>query len=198
MFTGIVTDQGEVRWKNGGSLGLRTPYPPGSLDVGASLACDGCCLTITAIAAEEGSGSLLSFDVSPETLQRTTLGAWQPGRKVNLERPLRLNSELGGHIVTGHIDGVARILTLAPEGESQRFTFEAPEALARFLAPKGSVALDGTSLTVNEVDGARFGVALIPHTLTTTTWGSKKPGDPVNIEVDLLARYAARLLECQK
>jgi riboflavin synthase len=142
-----------------------------------------------------GLGSRFTVDVSNETLAKTTLDTWRSGRAVNLERPLKSGDELGGHIVTGHVDGCARIVDVSDDGECQRFLFEAPEHLAMYIAPKGSVALDGTSLTVNEVAGTRFGVNLIPHTLTATTWGRKKPGDEVNLEVDLFARYVARLME---
>ena len=194
MFTGIVTDIGEVIGREGGRFAIRASYEAASLAVGGSMACDGCCLSVTTVRAD-GRGSAFTVDVSHETLSRTTLGAWQPGRRVNLERPLNVGDELGGHIVTGHVDGVARILDIRADGESRRFRFEAPGPLARFLAEKGSVALDGTSLTVNEVEGPRFGVNLIPLTLTQATWGSKKPGDEVNLEVDLFARYVARLME---
>ncbi len=146
----------------------------------------------------DGAGSVFTVDVSNETLSKTTLGDWQPGDAVNLERALRAGDELGGHVVSGHVDGVARILSITPDGESLRFSFEVPEALARFIAPKGSVALSGTSLTVNEAEGRRFGVNLIPHTLTQTTWGRKTPGDPINLEVDVFARYVARMMEFPK
>jgi riboflavin synthase len=194
MFTGIVTDIGEVVGRDGGRFTIRTRYVLAASDVGASIACDGCCLTVTS-AKREGEASLFTVDVSNETQSKTSLSAWAPGRRVNLERALSASAELGGHIVTGHVDGLATIAEITPDGESKRFSFEVPEHLARFIAPKGSVALDGTSLTVNEVSGTRFGVNLIPHSLTVTTWGSKKPGDRVNLEVDLIARYVARLLE---
>ena len=142
-----------------------------------------------------GAGARFTLDVSNETLSKTTLETWQPGRAVNLERPLKSGDELGGHIVTGHVDGRARIVDITDDGECRRFLLDAPDHLAMYIAPKGSVALDGTSLTVNEVAGTRFGVNLIPHTLTATTWGRKKPGDEVNLEVDLFARYVARLME---
>ena len=128
-------------------------------------------------------------------MSKTTLGAWGHGRRINLERSLRAGDELGGHIVSGHVDGTAKIVSITQDGDSRRFLFEAPEHLARYIAPKGSVALDGTSLTVNEVSGARFGVNLIPHSLTVTTWGAKSQGDKVNLEVDVFARYVARLME---
>jgi riboflavin synthase len=145
-----------------------------------------------------GEGSIFTVDVSNETLSKTTLGDWKTGDAVNLERALRAGDELGGHVVSGHVDGVARIASITPDGESLRFSFEVPEALARFIAPKGSVALSGASLTVNEAEGRRFGVNLIPHTLTQTTWGRKTPGDPVNLEVDVFARYVARMMEFPK
>jgi len=194
MFTGIISDVGEVAAREGGHYTIRTRYPAASIAIGCSIACDGCCLTVTSVESD-GSGSLFSVDVSNETCSKTTLGTWMPGRPVNLERALTAGDEMGGHVVTGHIDGLARIVEMVADGESRRLSFEVPEHLARYVAPKGSVALDGTSLTVNEVSGTRFGVNLIPHTLTVTTWGSKKPGDSINFEVDLFARYVARLME---
>jgi riboflavin synthase len=149
---------------------------------------------MTSVRADAG-GSIFSVDVSNETRGKTTIGAWQPGRKINLERSLRLGQELGGHLVTGHVDGLARIIDIVPDGESRRFSFEVAEHLAPYIAPKGSVSLDGVSLTVNEVSDKRFGVNVIPHTLTVTTWGAKTAGQSVNLEVDLFARYIARLLE---
>lgn len=194
MFTGIVTDIGVVEARTGGSFTVRSGYEAASIAIGASIACDGVCLTATTIKAE-GTGSIFTVDVSNETLSKTTLDAWKPGRRINLERALRAGDELGGHIVSGHVDGLARIVDIHADGESRRFTFEAPEHLAIYIAPKGSVALDGTSLTVNEVSGTRFGINIIPHTLTMTTWGVKKPGEPINLEIDQFARYMARLLE---
>ena len=174
---------------------MACPYPRGSLEEGASIACDGCCLTIVDVGKTKGKGSAFAVETSNETLRRTTLGAWQVGRRSNLERALALGEELGGHLVTGHINGRARILARQPDGDSMRFTLEAPAELASFIAAKGSVALDGVSLTVNDVDGVRFGVNIIPYTLAHTTWGDRRPSDLVNLEVDLLARYAARLRE---
>ncbi|MBN9263316.1 MAG: riboflavin synthase [Hyphomicrobium sp.] len=197
MFTGIITGIGRVVAADGGRFAIRSDYPAASIALGASICHDGVCLTVTSI-EPEGAGSRYTLDVSNETLSLTTLGEWRSGRQINLERALKAGDELGGHIVSGHVDGVARIVDIRPDGESRRLTFEAPAALAPFIAPKGSVALDGTSLTVNEVEGARFGVNLIPHTLTVTTWGGKKPGDRVNIEIDPLARYVARLLEMRR
>ena len=194
MFTGIVTDVGEIVERKGGAYRIRSRYPAAEIVVGASIACAGCCLTVTGLVAE-GDGTVFGVDVSNETRSKTTLDDWRPGMKLNLERSLRAGDELGGHIVTGHIDGVATITGIADDGESRRIQFEAPEHLAAYIAPKGAVALDGTSLTVNEVGGNAFGVNLIPHTLTVTTWGDRNVGDKVNLEVDLFARYMARLLE---
>jgi riboflavin synthase len=189
-----VSDVGEVVAREGGRFTIRSGYAAASIALGASIAHDGCCLTALEMRAE-GAGSIYELDVSNETLCKTTLGSWTAGRRVNLERSLKAGDELGGHIVMGHVDGVARILDIREDGQSRRFTLEAPPELARFIAPKGSVALDGTSLTVNEVEGARFGVNLIPHTLSVTTWGTRKTGDRVNLEIDPLARYVARLIE---
>jgi riboflavin synthase len=194
MFTGLITDVGEVVAVKGGQFTIATHYKLGQSDTGASIGCDGVCLTATAIAAD-GKGSRFTVDVSNETKAKTTLGAWTPGRRINLERSLRAGDELGGHIVSGHVDGVAKIISITADGDSRRILFEAPEHLARYIAPKGSVALDGTSLTVNEVSGTRFGVNLIPHSLTVTTWGAKSLGETVNLEVDVFARYVARLME---
>jgi riboflavin synthase len=194
VFTGIITDVGEVIGREGGRFAIRSGFDADGIDIGASIACDGCCLTVVTV-RPDGVGSAFTVDVSNETLSKTTLGSWVPGRRINLERALRAGDELGGHIVSGHVDGVARILDVRTDGESRRLLFELPAPLARFVAPKGSVALDGTSLTVNEVQGARFGVNLIPLTLTQTTWGRKKPGDEINVEIDLFARYVARLME---
>jgi riboflavin synthase len=194
VFTGIVTHIGEVAARDGGRFAIRASLDPASVAIGASIACDGCCLTVTSV-QPDGAGAAFTVDVSNETRSRTTLGSWTIGRRINLERPLKAGDELGGHIVAGHVDGVARIERISEDGASRRVRFAAPAPLARYIAEKGSVALDGTSLTVNEVEGPSFGVNLIPLTLTGTTWGSKKPGDEVNIEVDLFARYVARLME---
>lgn len=194
MFTGIISDIGEVADRKGGVFTIRSAYDAATIALGASIACDGVCLTVTTVEANTG-GALFTVDVSNETLSKTTLGNWKPGRRVNLERALRAGDELGGHIVSGHVDGLARIVEVRADGESFRFTFEAPEHLAMYIAPKGSVALDGTSLTVNEVSGTRFGINIIPHTLTMTTWGAKRPGEHINLEIDQFARYMARLLE---
>jgi riboflavin synthase len=195
MFTGIVSDLGTVAARDGGRFIIRCGHPAESIALGASIACDGACLTATAVAAEQGGGCAFTVDVSNETLARTTLDEWQPGRRVNLERALKAGEELGGHLVAGHVDGVGRIADMREDGLSRRFTIEAPAELARYIAPKGSVALDGISLTVNAVAGDRFGINIIPHTLTHTTLDARKPGDRVNLEVDLIARYVARLME---
>ena len=194
MFTGIITDLGTVVERRGGVFRIRSSYAADGIALGASICHDGACLTVTNVVAE-GNGSSFSLDVSNETLSTTTLVTWKPGQNINLERALKAGDELGGHIVSGHVDGTAEIIAIRQDGDSRRFTFEAPAALARYIAPKGSVALDGTSLTVNEVEGNRFGVNLIPHTLTVTTWGGKKAGERVNLEIDPLARYVARLME---
>lgn len=198
MFTGIISDVGEVVAKTDRAAGVRltiaTVYDPATIDLGASIACSGACLTVVERGTKEGRHT---FDVeaSTETLAKTTMSTWTAGTRINLERALRLGDELGGHMVTGHVDAVATIVERTNEADMARFTFEVPAAYARFVAPKGSVALDGTSLTVNDVDGARFSVMMIPHTLAMTTWGSAKAGDRVNFEVDLMARYVARLAE---
>jgi len=195
MFTGIVSGIGTLHERDGARFVIACPYKRGGLKEGASIACDGCCLTIVDVGKAKGKGAVFAVEVSNETRERTTLGAWQVGRRINLERALTLGGELGGHLVTGHIDGRTRILARKPDGDSMRFTLEAPAEYAPFIASKGSVALDGVSLTVNEVDGLRFGVNIIPYTLAHTTWGDRRPSDLVNLEVDLLARYAARLRE---
>ena len=195
MFTGIISDLGEVAARDGGRFAMRCGYAPESIALGASIACDGACLTAVKVMPEPGGGCTFTVDVSNETLAKTTLDEWQPGRRVNLERALKAGEELGGHLVAGHVDGVGRIVDMRDDGESRRFTVEAPAELARLIAPKGSVALDGISLTANEVALNRFGINIIPHTLTHTTLGARKPGDRVNLEADLIARYVARLLD---
>ncbi len=198
MFTGIVSDVGEILEMT--TLGERrrltiaSAYSPSSIDVGASIANAGVCLTVVGV-EKRGAGSLISFDVGAETLRVTTLGGWREGGHVNLERPLKLGDELGGHMVSGHVDGVAEILSRRDLDGMAHFRFRAPKDCAKFIAVKGSVALDGTSLTVNAVEGAEFEVLLIPHTLEVTTWGERKAGDQVNLEVDQMARYGARLIE---
>ena len=194
MFTGLITDIGEVRAIEGETFTIATRHPASMIATGDSMCCDGVCLTATSV-IPAGEGCVFKVDVSNETLSKSTLGSWKPGRRINLEPALQVNARLGGHVVSGHVDGLAKIVAIAQDGESHRITFEAPEHLARYIAPKGSVALDGTSLTVNEVSGSRFGVNLIPHSLTVTTWGAKTQADFVNLEVDVFARYVARLLE---
>ena len=192
MFTGIITDIGRVRRLRRGDLldlKIATAFDTATIPLGASIACSGACLTVVAV--EPGA---FAVQASVETLARTTLGEWEEGTLVNLEKSLRLGDELGGHLVLGHVDGMARIVEQRPEAESVRFVFEAPEELALFIAPKGSVALDGVSLTVNEVAQNRFGVNIIPHTLACTTFGSVRVGQRMNLEIDLIARYVARLL----
>ncbi len=194
MFTGIISDVGQVRQveKRGDThIVIATHYDVSAIDIGASIACSGICLTVV----EKGNAKDRWFAVtaSGETLSKTNIADWKPGETVNLERPLKLGDELGGHIVAGHVDGVAELVRVAPEGESTRMDFLAPTKFALFIAPKGSVALDGVSLTVNDVDGARFGVNIIPHTSKVTTFGRLKQGARVNLEVDLMARYVARL-----
>ena len=197
MFTGIVTDMGQVREvERRGDLRARigTGYDVHQIALGASIACDGVCLTVVET-GHDAEGGWFAVDVSAETVSKTTLGRWAPGRRVNLERALRVGDELGGHIVSGHVDGLAEVTAIAEEGDSTRVTLRAPSPLARFIAPKGSVALNGTSLTVNDVSGAEFGINFIPHTKAVTTWGEVAVGDAVNLEIDTLARYVARLAE---
>jgi riboflavin synthase len=195
MFTGIVSGIGTFLARQGSAFSIACPYKGKSLEQGASVAFDGCCLTLVEIHKAKEKGAVVTVNVSNETLAHTTLGNLKIGQQINLERALTLGEELGGHIVTGHVDGRAKVVSRYPDGDSVRFVLEAPAELARFIAPKGSVALNGVSLTVNEVDGNRFSVNIIPYTLTHTTWGDRQPGDLVNIEVDLLARYAARLAQ---
>ncbi|QGM95387.1 riboflavin synthase [Methylocystis rosea] len=212
MFTGIVTDMGEVVAMSPRGelrrLRIACSYDPDGIALGASIACSGVCLTVVAV-AREGARTVFEVDAAAETLAVTTVGTWACGTRVNLERALKIGDELGGHIVTGHVDGAARITSRddffdralegrpSEETSMSRFWIEAPRALSRFIAKKGSVALDGVSLTVNEVDGDTFSVLLIPHTLSVTTLGARRAGDALNIEVDLMARYAARLSEAR-
>lgn len=199
MFTGIVSDIGEiVSVDPGGKEGDRrfviaTKHDMTPIAIGASIACSGCCLTVI-----EKKAGQFAVEVSAESLDKTHLGDWTVGSRLNLELSLKLGDELGGHLVYGHVDGVGRILSMTPEGGSVRFVFEAPPEVARFVAAKGSIAIDGISLTVNEVDGNRFGVNVISHTQAVTTLGRARVGQRVNLEVDMLARYVARLLEHQK
>ncbi len=201
MFTGIISDIGHVlALDQQGDLRARigTRFDVAGIDIGASIACDGVCLTVVALGTEPQNW--FDVQISAETLSKTTIGAgnraaWQVGARVNLERALRVGDELGGHIVSGHVDGVADVVAMRDVGASTQLLLRAPTALAGFIAPKGSVALNGTSLTVNEVSGAEFGINLIPHTKEVTTWGGVQVGDKVNIEIDTLARYVARLRE---
>jgi riboflavin synthase len=196
MFTGIVTDIGEIidtRQEGDLRVRIKTGYDSATIDLGASIACDGVCLTV--IECGETDGHWFDVQASAETLSKTNLDTWTQGKRVNLERALRVGDELGGHIVSGHVDGIAVITDIRDEGDSTRVTLETPADLARFIAPKGSVALNGTSLTVNEVDGQNFGINFIAHTKAVTTWGDMKIGDRVNLEIDTLARYVARLAD---
>jgi riboflavin synthase len=192
MFTGIVTDLGRVRSLQDGAvrrLEIATVYDTADIALGASVACNGCCLSVV----EKGPG-WLAFEAAQETLAVTTLKDWQIGTPVNLERPMKIGDELGGHIVAGHVDGIGRIVVAAEDGGSLRLTVEAPDNLAKYIASKGSVTIDGVSLTVNEVAGNRFGICLIPITREATNLGKAQLGQRVNLEIDLIARYVARLL----
>lgn len=198
MFTGIITDMGRVRAveSNGDTrFTIDTAYGPSEIDIGASIACAGVCLTVVDKSPGVDSASSFSVTASAETLSKTTLGDWTEGTHVNLEKSLRVGDELGGHIVTGHVDGTVTIVSAVQEGDSVRFVFRIEDALRRFVAPKGSIALDGVSLTVNEVEGDTFGVNIIPHTRAATTFGEAARGDRANLEIDVLARYVARLAE---
>ncbi len=193
MFTGIVTDVGVVRGiaKDGDTrFEIQTRYDMATVDIGASIACSGVCLTVI-----ETGGDWFVAQASGETLSKTTLAGWTVGARMNLERALKVGDELGGHIVSGHVDGVGEVVSVRDEGESKRFVFRVPATLKNFMAPKGSVAVDGVSLTVNEVAGDTFGVNIIPHTQQMTLFGDYRPGTKVNLEIDMLARYVARLLE---
>lgn len=205
MFTGLVSDVGTVLSVAGDAtlrrLTIRASYDAASIALGASIACSGPCLTAVSVEPAEG-GCVFAVDAAAETLALTTVGAWAAGTRINLERSLKIGDELGGHLVTGHVDGAAEILeretvTAGAWGPSERFTLRAPAGVAHFIAKKGSVCLDGTSLTVNTVEGDTFSVLLIPHTLEVTTWGERRAGDRLNLEVDLIARYAARLSEAR-
>ncbi len=193
MFTGIITDIGELReLEQRGDLRARvaTSYDTDGIDIGASIACNGVCLTVIELGSD-----WFDVEISAETVSKTNLDQWAAGLRVNLERALKVGDELGGHIVSGHVDGVAEIIAMQDEGDSTRVTLRAPKELARFIAPKGSVALNGTSLTVNEVDNCDFGINFIPHTKEATIWGEAKIGQRINLEIDTLARYVARLAE---
>jgi riboflavin synthase len=199
MFTGIVTDLGEVRSiePRAGNLQRITifsRYPRAEIVQGASIACSGVCLTVVG-AGEDGGRSWFAVDAADETLRVTTVGRWRQGSRVNLERPLKFGDELGGHLVAGHVDGIGTVYAREDMTEMARFVLHAPANLARFIAPKGSVALDGVSLTINTVEGDTFSVLVIPHTLRETTFGALRKGDGVNLEIDTMARYAARLME---
>ena len=199
MFTGIVTDIGSVvgngQRNDVRRLAISCKIDPEQLAIGASIACAGVCMTIVSRDGAAGTETVFEVDASPETLDVTTASAWDVGTRINLERPLKLGDELSGHMVSGHVDGIATVVGREDLGETTRFRFEAPVPLSRLIAPKGSVALDGTSLTVNGVEGAQFDCVLIPHTLQATTWNERRIGDRVNLEVDLIARYVARLAE---
>jgi riboflavin synthase len=209
MFTGLVTDVGEIVALDDVTPDLRrlaiaSRYPAASIALGASIACSGICLTVTGV-EPRGQGSVFQVETAAETLARTLAREWRVGTRLNLERSLKIGDEMGGHLVTGHVDGlaeIAEVVSLPPDpnepwSATAKFVIDAPADLARFIARKGSICLDGTSLTVNEVEGARFSVLLIPHTLAVTTWGLRRAGDRLHLEVDLMARYAARLAEAK-
>lgn len=202
MFTGIVTDIGNIDavrpLPEGKRFRIGTGYDPQTIDIGASIACAGVCLTVVALPEAGSNQRWFEVEAWEEALRLTTASDWRPGTRINLERALKVGDELGGHIVSGHIDGMAGIVAREEEGDAVRFRLEVPAELARYIAPKGSVALDGTSLTVNSVEKNRFDVLLIHHSLAVTTWGERRPGDRVNIEVDTMARYAARLADVAK
>ncbi len=193
MFTGIITDVGTIKPidKNAGDLriGIQTGFDLSKTDIGASIACAGCCLTVV-----EKQDDVFFVDVSGESISKTNIGAWSEGTKINLEQALKMGDELGGHIVSGHVDGVATVKSIEPDGDSHRLSFDVPKDLAGFIASKGSVTLDGVSLTVNEVEGNNFGVNIIPHTWGNTTMGALSVGDTVHLEIDMLARYVARMM----
>ena len=199
MFTGIVTDVGEVRSvkpraNNLHRITIACAYPRAELIEGASIACSGVCMTVVGTGEEDGR-SWFAVDAADETLRVTTVGRWRHGSRVNLERSLKMGDELGGHLVAGHVDGLASVIAREDMTDMARFALRAPRELARFIAPKGSVALDGVSLTVNAVEGDTFSVLIIPHTLSVTTFDALHQGDDVNLEIDTMARYAARLME---
>lgn len=200
MFTGIITDIGQVRAverRGDTRLALSTGYAVEKIEIGASIACSGACLTVVDKGRDADGTAWFAVDASAETMARTNLGEWRVGSRVNLERPLRIGDELGGHIVSGHVDAVAIVREVRPEGDSLRFSFEAPSGFACYLAPKGSVALDGVSLTVNNVSNGRFDVNIIPHTQQATTLGALDVGARVNLEIDTVARYVARLVQAE-
>ncbi|MFZ1680053.1 MAG: riboflavin synthase [Rhizobiaceae bacterium] len=201
MFTGIVTDIGTVETATpvagGVRLRIACAYDPAGIALGASIACAGVCLTVVALPDSGSNQRWFEVEAWEEALRLTTASGWHTGTRLNLERALKVGDELGGHIVSGHVDGQAVIADRREEGEAVRFVIDAPAILSRFIAPKGSVALDGTSLTVNAVDGDRFDVLIIRHTLAVTTWGDRRIGDRLNLEVDTMARYAARLAQAR-
>ncbi|MFN4272883.1 MAG: riboflavin synthase [Aliihoeflea sp.] len=201
MFTGIVTDIGTVDGitplPEGRRFRIATSYDPGGIEIGASIACAGVCLTVVTLPQTGSNDRWFEVEAWEEALRLSTAGSWGKGRRINLERALKVGDELGGHIVSGHVDGMAKIIAREEEGDAVRFRIEAPAHLAKFIAQKGSVALDGTSLTVNGVEGNVFDVLLIQHSLSVTTWGDRVVGDEVNLEIDTMARYAARLMEVE-
>ena len=195
MFTGIITDIGtvqSVQREEGGDLRLsiETSFDLSKTDIGASIACAGCCLPVI-----KKKDNVFFVDVSEESISKTTIGSWTEGRRINLEGALKMGDELGGHIVSGHVDGLGILVSVTKEGDSHRLVFEAPKELAGFIAQKGSITIDGISLTVNEVEDTRFGINIIPHTWDNTTLGTIKEGDKVHLEIDMLARYVARMME---
>ena len=195
MFTGIVTDLAEIVGvshtpERGTRFEVKTNYDMSLVPQGASIAHNGVCLTVVDV-----KNGVYAVEVSAETISKTSMGDWQVGRRINLERPLALGDELGGHMVSGHVDGMGHVVSITNDGASKRFVFQAPADMAKYIAPKGSMTIDGVSLTVNEVDGAKFGVNIIPHTQDVTTFGRYQVGDKVNLEIDLIARYVARLLQ---
>jgi riboflavin synthase len=199
MFTGIVTAKGRLEAVSGQGerrFSVSCPYAADTIDLGASIAHAGVCLTVVKVEAA-GEGAVFDVEVSPETLDRTTLGQWREGQAINLETSLRMGDELGGHLVTGHIDGIGKVVERTDDGDWIRLDVEAPAALSRFIAEKGSIAVDGVSLTVNAVAGHRFSLMIIPHTAEVTTLGELQIGAQVNLEVDLMARYAARLMQAE-
>ncbi len=202
MFSGIITDLGRVkaiRAAGDTRFEFSTGLDTAAIDIGASVCCSGVCLTVIDKGVDggtDGGGNWVATDVSAETMGLTTLSGWTEGTGVNFERALKMGDELGGHMVSGHVDGIAEVVSVTPEGDSRRIVFKAPEELLKMIAPKGSVALDGVSLTVNEVEDGHFGINVIPHTLEMTTLGALKPGGGrVNLEIDMLARYVARLVQ---
>ena len=202
MFTGIVTDVGRIDAveprEKGRAFRISTEYDPAGIDIGASIACAGVCLTVTALPEATANARWFEVEAWEEALRLTTAGDWQAGSRINLERSLKVGDELGGHLVSGHVDGQAEIISREDEGEAVRFRLKVPADLKRYIARKGSVCLDGTSLTVNSVEDDVFDVLLIRHSLSVTTWGERQPGDVVNLEIDQIARYAERLFAADR